>query len=417
MPWKPLLQFSFENHAALDDTGHGFHGRVELPDSSRWIDTPAAGIPTAVRYDNPESKIVVGPRPEFAGWRGVRVRAYFKTADVAKRHNLVEGDGSFALFVEPGGVLRGTINDGSGPWWGLSSQPGCVKTGRWHFAEFLYDSGQVLTVSLDGQLLGTRITAGLPIQPVGAAGIRVGYWPGGDSRYTFTGLMGPIWIDTLDEREEVVEILNTLLCDGSDGTSRLEMIQAAMKVELTSAEQASVADFGGAVVGAVRRLAAVVVGQSQEPGGALDTILALADDLGRLTVKNENANTDLLKDPELSTLLGKVYAAARAGNPAAESAFTMEAMNLLAAFPLSPQRWQQIWRDHHQWCTTGFPPPAGLGADGGISGIDGWVDRYCNSGRCTGHESGHGRCRCPHDTPEKPPCAAEHPSASRCCGQ
>lgn len=48
-------------------------------------------------------------------------------------------------------MLRGTVNDGWPNWRGLSSAPGRIHSGRWHLAELLYDSGQVLTLSADGQ--------------------------------------------------------------------------------------------------------------------------------------------------------------------------------------------------------------------------------------------------------------------------
>jgi hypothetical protein len=375
MTWKPLLHFNFANHAALDETGQGYHGRVELPRTDCWRDQPAAGILSAVLFDHPESKIIVAQRPAFAAWRGVRVRAYFKADAAPNRLNLIEGDSAFALFIEPGGILRGTINDGSPSWWGVSSSPGRVQPGRWHLAELLYDSGRLLALALDGALLGVRITAGMPIRPVAEAGIRIGYWPGGDSRYTFWGLMGPVWIDTLDQREGVVGIVNKLLCTGSDGTSRLESWRAALARELSPAERAAVRQFGGTVIDALKRLVAVIIGQASDAAAVLDELTALADELGRLVAANEAAGTDALQDPALYSLLGKFLSAACRDNPAAMAVFQAEALKVLAALPLSPARWDALRALHPELCLTAFKPlEVGLADSAPIEDL---IERWC----------------------------------------
>ncbi|MBW4421410.1 MAG: hypothetical protein KME13_19620 [Myxacorys californica WJT36-NPBG1] len=390
MSWKPLLHFSYENHAALDETGNGFNGRVELPTADRWSDVPVDGISTAIRFDHPESKIVVATRPQFSGWRGFRVRVYFSIDDVPGRLNLVEGDASFALFVEPDGVLRGTINDGSSEWWGVSSQPGRIKPGRWYFAELLYDAGKLLALSLDGQLLGIRITAGLPVRPVATAGIRVGYWPGGDARYTFKGLMGPVWIDTLDEREPTVGIINKLLCNGSDGTSRLESWQAILEKELSSSEKASVKAFGATLNDSLKQLLSVVIGQASSPVTTLDEMTALADDLGQLAASHEAAGTNLLLDPTLNALLQKLYTVACHNNPAAPNVFVLEALKLLTTMPLSATRWKEIANQHPELCTTGIrpidlsDPNNPVGSDS--SWIDDLINRLCKQKHGKGNE-------------------------------
>jgi hypothetical protein len=223
-------------------------------------------------------------------------------------------------------------------------------------AKVEYDSGQMLALSLDGQLLGVRTTGGLPIRPVSAAGIHIGYWPGGDARYTFQGLMGPVWIDTLDEREPIVGIINKLLCSGSDGTSRLEAWHTILEKELSPGEKAAMKAFGATVTEAVKRLAGVVIGQASDPAETLDKMTALADDLGQLATAHEAAGTDLLLDPALNMLLGTLYTTACHNNLAAPSVFVLEALKFLAAMPLSPARWSEISSRHPELCTTGIGP-------------------------------------------------------------
>jgi hypothetical protein len=100
MGWLPLLKYSFENRAAVDETGDGNFAAVELSDPDHWVDAPAKGLATAVRYDDPRSKIVVSNRPAFVSWPGFRVDIIFQPGEYSRRLNLVEGDGSFAFFVE-----------------------------------------------------------------------------------------------------------------------------------------------------------------------------------------------------------------------------------------------------------------------------------------------------------------------------
>ncbi len=382
MTWKALLKFSYENNSALDETGNGFHGRVELPARDRWEAAPASGIAAAIRFDHPEAKIVVPTRPAFANWKGLRVRLYFQARNEARRLNLIEGDGSFALFVEPGGVLRGTINDGSASWWGVSSQPGRVKPDRWHFAELLYDSGQLLMLSLDGELLETRLTAGFPIRPVAGAGIRIGYWPGGDARYTFSGRFGPVWIDTLDNAPSTVEILNKLLCEGSDGTSRLEHADRLLREALSSSEQQDIRLFGAFVDAAIKRLIAAIIGQAAHPAAVLDSLLPLADEISRLVAAHESAGTDAFGDPALKALLTTFYRTACQGNPGAQAAFLVEAMKLIAAFPLPPGRWTDLVDRYPELCSSSVPsvesrvPDQYHDEDG--AWIETLIDRFCS---------------------------------------
>jgi hypothetical protein len=380
MSWAPLLHFNFENHAALDETGHGFHGNVELPGPDRWVNAPAEGIGTAVRFDHARSKIVVPASGKLAGWRGFRARAYFRADIATRRLNLVEGDSSFALFIEPNGVLHGTINDGSPQWWGVSSAPNCVQYQRWHCAELLYDTGQVLALSLDGRLLAVRTTGGLPIRPVGAAGISFGYWPGGDARYTFSGLLGPVWIDTLDEREPLVEIINKAVCAGSNGSSRLELLNAALEEELTEAEKNSFEHLGEVLASSVRRLAAVVIGQAADPAVTLDQLTAIADEIGRLATEHETAGSDAFNDPVFGAHINQLCAVACARNPAAASVFSLEALKILAARPLTGQRWNEILQRHPELCTSRVPSVDQHAVDSGGTverSLDDLIKQYC----------------------------------------
>ncbi|MEM6523426.1 MAG: hypothetical protein AAF693_06535 [Bacteroidota bacterium] len=134
MGWNTIVAYTFENHSALDESGNNNHGYVELPAANRWIDAPVPELATAIKFDAPEARITVEPNETLSGWEGFRVRAVFKPDAFDRRINLVEGDRSFAFFVEPDGRLKGTIYDGS-RWYGVESNPGTILTGKWYAAE------------------------------------------------------------------------------------------------------------------------------------------------------------------------------------------------------------------------------------------------------------------------------------------
>jgi hypothetical protein len=200
--------------------------------------------------------------------------------------------------------------------------------------------------------------------------------------------MGPVHIDTLDEREPVVDIVNSLLCRGSNGTSRLEAWKAILERELTPFERSTMRTFGGTVVEALERLVAVVVGQASDPARTLDELTALADELGRLALAHETAGTDLLTDPALGGLLQRVYDAACRDNPAAQSVFMLEGLRFVTALPLGAERWKELLDRHPALCRSGIPAVA-LG-DGPGSDALGWLGCLAARLRSEGARSSQG---------------------------
>jgi hypothetical protein len=55
MDWIPFVEYNFDNHAAVDDTGHGHTGIVSSPNASCWC---TESTPTAA----PRSKSSTTPR-------------------------------------------------------------------------------------------------------------------------------------------------------------------------------------------------------------------------------------------------------------------------------------------------------------------------------------------------------------------
>jgi len=397
MGWSPLLKFTFENHAAVDETDNGNFGAVQLPGPDCWVDNPATGIATAVRYNDPRSKIFISDRPAFSGWPGFRVDIIFQPGNYNRRLNLVEGDDSFAFFIEVDGSLQGTIFDGS-HWYGVSTAPGIIIPGNWYTGEFLYDPSSMLILRLNGVVMDVVVTHGDPVHAVGANGIMIGYWPGGDDRYTFIGLIGPVEIDTLDPATTLLSILGKLVCRG---TGRLEAFLPIVENEFTAAEQGQCEVFAQSLMDAVKHLTASVVGTAQDQKATLTQLRQLAHQLTSMMIQDEEAGTDLFVDPALPALLAQAYQVITTASPNAESVLLSEVLRLLAVQPLTPQRLLEVMNRHPELCldgpgTAGYPP---FGPDNPIVGIIQKICQLCCSncsgpGAGTGGTGGSGGCTC-----------------------
>lgn len=400
MGWMPLLKYTFENHAAVDETGNRNFGSVELPGPDCWVDAPTTGIATTIRYDNTRSKIVIADRPSFAGWPGFRVNVIFQPGNYNRRINLVEGDGSFAFFVEANGSLQGTIFDGK-HWYGVSTAPGIIISGNWYIGEFLYDPSSMLILRLNGVVMDIVVTHGDPVRAVGPNGIMIGYWPGGDDRYTFIGLIGPISIDTLDPANTLLAILGKLVCNS---TGRLEAFLPVVEKEFTVAEQQQSELFAQTLIDTVKHLTASVVGTAKDQTATLSQLRQVSQQLTYLTIQNEEAGTNLFNDPAFTPLLARAYNLITTASPNTESVLLSGVLNLLAVQPLTPQRLLEIMNLHPELCfdgpgSSGSPP---FGSGNPIIGIINKICElcciYCGEGRSSGGSKGGGTCGVPGST-------------------
>jgi len=372
MGWLPLLKYTFENHAAVDETGNGNFASVQLPGPDRWVDAPTKGIATAVRYDDSRSRIVVANRPAFAGWPGFRIDIIFQPGEYKRRLNLVEGDGSFAFFVEVDGSLQGTIFDGK-HWYGVSTAPGTIIPGNWYTGEFLYDPSSMLILRLNGVVMQVVVTHGDPVRAVGPNGIMIGYWPGGDDRYTFIGLIGPVEIDTLDPAATLLTVLGKLACNG---TGRLEAFLPIVENEFTLAEQQQSEIFALTLLDAVKHLTASVVSTAPDQRATLIQLRQLAHQLTDMTIKDEEAGIDLFMDPAFPALISQAYQVIIGTSANAESVLLAEVLKLLAIQPLTTARVQEIISRHPELCLDGpgtsSNPPFGPG-----NPLGGIIEKIC----------------------------------------
>jgi hypothetical protein len=413
MPWKLVLSYSFENHAALDESGNGNHGMVHLPAADRWVDAPIPGVATAIRFDDLRSKVVVATRPSLAGWPGFQVRALFRPDPYARRINLVEAGSAFALFVEPDGKLMGTIYDGHW-WYGVSSAPGFIQPGRWYSAQFLYDTAQVMVLRVNGALVDLRPTKGAPVHELDQNGIQLGYWPGGDDRYTFAGLLGPVAISSLDPRETLVDSLRPYMCpEGTRSPSRVDELSAVVESAFTAGERDRLLAFQAAISRGAGQILAGAVDNPSSRDATVAALYRLAEECEALVVEHRDAQTDVLSDPRLAARLTEALHALLHASGAMASVVQSALLDVLAALPLTETRRQELLAAHPE---LGHCAPDGRGgrgdasrafaADPAVRGILDRIERVCAAAEAAG-----GDCAAP-PRPRHEGC--EPPAGSGC---
>lgn len=346
MPWKLVLSYSFENHCALDESGNGNHGIVQLPAAACWVDAPIPGVSTAIQFDDPRSRIVVSKQLSLTGWPGFQVRVIFRPDSLTRRINLVEAGSAFALFVHPDGKLMGTIYDGSW-WYGVSSPAGFIVPGRWYVAQFMYDIAQVMVLRVNGRLVDMRPSKGAPVHELDVNGIQIGYWPGGDDRYTFAGLLGPVTISSLDPRETFVDGFQSLMCpEGTISPARLDELTAVIERAFTAGERDGLLAFQQAISRAAARMIAAALENPSSRGPTLGELYRLADAYEALAIEHRDAQTDMLSDPRLIALLtGTLHVLLKSSGDAA-NVVQSALLDLLAALPFSEVEWRRLVTAH-----------------------------------------------------------------------
>lgn len=432
MAWTPTVIYSYENHAALDESGKHNNGLVELPGPDKWVDAPNKAMPTAILYDNPESKITIPPNSTLAGWPGFRVDVIFQPGAYAHRLNLVEGDLSFAFFVEVDGSLMGTVFDGT-EWYQVKSATGVIVGGRLYRAQFIYDPAATLVLYLNGGLLAVQGSNGAPVRPVQSAGIKVGYWPGGDSRYTYSGLMGPMGIYTLDPYAEGIRGIGKFVCpDAGPGGDLFNTLSDAVTNVLSPQERNSTAGFFKATVDAARTTLTSLLNTSSDSRATAISLGRLSSRMRALLRRDQRAGSSFIDDPEFFNLMRDARDLIDKTSSTARDAFFMQIMRVISALPMPQSRLLEIIAtypelqecvDEHVknlggggdplggWPCANLPQwpsgwPAGCGGSGGSSGGtgggtepgtgggegDGDTGKRPRAGACTSNVHVHVHC-------------------------
>jgi hypothetical protein len=176
----------FNNHGVIESGSVGFSADGAQPDSGALV------------FNAASSRVSVASSALFARLIALKIEAIVRLDSDTDRYNLVEGDHSFAFFIEPGGVLTGTaLNEtvGGGPmqWLGASSAAGAVTLHQWVKLTYLYDGYCVLRLYVDDQLVAESTAFNRTLRPVQGKGVQIGNWPAGD-QYAFFGLIDDVKI-------------------------------------------------------------------------------------------------------------------------------------------------------------------------------------------------------------------------------
>ncbi len=188
-----ILWHQYANGRAFDLSENRNHGR--LAD----VGLGAGAFSSSLHFTGGDCAVWVEPSPSLTNLREVRTQVHFNWDPVTAghRHNLIEGELSFSMFVNPDGSLQATILNQLGNWEGTQSAAGVVPTGEWHTAEFVHDGISHCTLYLDGHVVAEGYSSPGPVRSVGGTGIAIGHWPEIPATYTLEGYVDwvKVWCD------------------------------------------------------------------------------------------------------------------------------------------------------------------------------------------------------------------------------
>lgn len=165
---------------AIDHSVFAQHGRCQAT-AFATDDASPNGV-GFLDFANPSARVQV---PSSVVWNQIGALAVEADARLnagsPSRRNLIEGGGSFALFVDAANAIRfdvlTLVQGGSVPQWAsVASSPGTVPIGRWFTVRALHDGLGQARVWIDGRLVAERndFVSGVPA--VGQEGVTIGNW-------------------------------------------------------------------------------------------------------------------------------------------------------------------------------------------------------------------------------------------------
>lgn len=193
---KLILDHDFATAVpAVDLSPFHHHGRPV--DVSHHADGRAIGS-GAFGFHDPDAAVRIAASPVWQSPGALAVEAWIRLGGAPRRRNIVEGDGSFALFVAADQTLEGSVRalvDGStSPGWHVvSSQTHnpagvaeAVPLNRWCKVVFHHDGITRARLFIDDRLVGSRSDYRSGVSSVGSAGVVIGNWTL-SSQYAFDG--------------------------------------------------------------------------------------------------------------------------------------------------------------------------------------------------------------------------------------
>jgi len=173
---KPAVDTSrFMQHGTVINASHSLDGRV-------------AGS-GAMRFLAPNSAVRMPVSQSWMNLDAIAVQIWLKLDGLTgQRQNLIEGDNSFALFVDSGGSVvasfLGLVQGQSTMQWNSVStathSPSGVaialQAGVWSFISVVFDRFGRTRIWIDEALAGVRTDFTVGVKSVEAAGIVIGNW-------------------------------------------------------------------------------------------------------------------------------------------------------------------------------------------------------------------------------------------------
>jgi hypothetical protein len=205
-----LILHHFYAESAFDLSNNRNHGHP-----TEVFKSPAPNAPS-FDFTNPNSEVVVRNNSTLQNLWSIRALVTFNLSvalPISKRYNLMEGHLSFALFIEPNGVLTGTIVDKNGHWKGASSVSNTIKPNQWHTAELQHDGINAIRIILDGVEVAAAYNVLGPVVSVGSHGIAIGHWPEQPGTYTFMGFIRETFLYKFDPYKQINGLLDSCCTD------------------------------------------------------------------------------------------------------------------------------------------------------------------------------------------------------------
>lgn len=196
-PFPAVDTSPFSNHGVVLNASHLPHG---------------AQLNTgALHFTEPSSSVRVPMRQCWQRIGSIAVEAIVALEPAATRRNIIEGDGSFALFVNADDTIAASVyslTDGStSPAWNVVSSATHspdgtkrkVSSKEWSKILFQHDGITRARIFIDGQLAAVRGDYRSGVPSVAGAGVVVGNWTL-TSQYAFKGAIDRVRVWKLDEQ-------------------------------------------------------------------------------------------------------------------------------------------------------------------------------------------------------------------------
>jgi hypothetical protein len=192
---------------AVDRSPFSNHGRVihtTFAADGREAGTGALG------FQHGDSAVRIAQQPVWQKLNALCIEAWIHVTATGARRNLIEGDGSFAFFLNPDDTLVGSVfslvDGAAGPGWnttssGTHSPDGIVRRvplNRWCKVVFHHDGITRARLFLDDELVGVRGDYRSGIVPVAGAGIVIGNWTLAN-QFAFAGSIDRVRVWKRDE--------------------------------------------------------------------------------------------------------------------------------------------------------------------------------------------------------------------------